>query len=44
MVKVGRAKAKPYKRALKVRRGTTVRYWSVDTFGNAEKARTSRAG
>jgi hypothetical protein len=44
MVKVGRAKAKPYKRALKVRRGTTVRYWSIDTLGNVEKQRTSKAG
>jgi triacylglycerol esterase/lipase EstA (alpha/beta hydrolase family) len=44
MVKVGRAKAKPYKRALKVRRGTTVRYWSIDTFGNVEKQRINKAG
>jgi pimeloyl-ACP methyl ester carboxylesterase len=44
MVKVGKSKARPYKRALQVRRGTTVRYWSIDTFGNAERARISRAG
>ena len=39
MVQVGRARPRPYRRALKVGRRTTVRYWSVDTFGNAERKR-----
>jgi triacylglycerol esterase/lipase EstA (alpha/beta hydrolase family) len=42
MVKVGKAKPRPFKKAVKVKRGATVRYWSIDTFGNAEKARTVR--
>jgi hypothetical protein len=36
MVQVGK-RAKPYKRALRARRGSVVRYWSVDKAGNRER-------
>jgi hypothetical protein len=39
MVQVGKARPRPYKRALKVGRRTAVRYWSLDTAGNAERRR-----
>jgi hypothetical protein len=44
MVKVGKAAARPYRKPMKVGRRTIVRYWSVDTWGNAEKARVSKTG
>jgi hypothetical protein len=39
MVKVGKGRAKPWTKRLKVSRRATVRYWSVDTLGNAERPR-----
>ena len=39
MVQVGKARPKPWKKRLKVSKRATVRYWSVDTLGNAERHR-----
>jgi hypothetical protein len=39
MVQVGKSRPRPYTRTLKVGRRTTVRYWSIDTVGNAERKR-----
>jgi hypothetical protein len=40
MVRVGKAKPRPYKRALKIGSRTVVRYWSIDTVGNSERKRS----
>jgi hypothetical protein len=42
MVQVGKSRPRPYTRTLKVGRRTTVRYWSIDTVGNAERKRLAR--
>jgi hypothetical protein len=42
MVKVGKHRARPYKRPIKIARRTTVRYWSVDVYGNRESAKSRR--
>jgi hypothetical protein len=39
MVQVGRHRAKPWRAPLKAARTATVRYWSVDVFGNTERKR-----
>lgn len=39
MVQVGKARPKPWKKSLKVSKRATVRFWSVDTLGNAERHR-----
>lgn len=39
MVQVGKARPKPWKKALRVSKRAAARYWSVDTLGNAERHR-----
>ena len=40
LVKLGKARPRPYTRPIAVPRHATVRYWSVDTLGNREPARS----
>ena len=42
MVPVGNARPKPWIKSLKVSKRATVRYWSVNTVGNAERHRKVR--
>jgi hypothetical protein len=39
LVQIGNRKPKRYTKPLRVSRRATVRYWSVDVWGNSEKAR-----